>query len=260
MLRFIPLAGLYVLFAMSLMQVALSLLLLYRNSHKRYPAFCGYVYFATLKSLFLLAVACLAEPSLYPAFYYGLSFTSDLLALAVAWEVYRVVYGPTASLPACVPVRASQIVSVAFISAVLISGLFRASRGGTFTRAMVTVEGFLIWAAFFTFWGLLLYSKTLFMWWNPRISGIATGFILFLTINIAAVHVRGSGSLGATRIALLAGPVAYLASLGLWMHCHWRAEQVPTPATDEEFSRMSTMLAHAASMMILEDDTKLSEA
>lgn len=173
----------------------------------------------------------------------------DVLTLLVAYEIYMAVFGPRKALPKFVPERTGALAAMAFSGALALGVYVQAVTGGRLMRTLVTLEQIMTTATWAIFMVLLIYSLTLRIAWPRRIAGLAIGFILYLTIEIAAVFVRANTQ-GETAVAAgLVGQSAYLLALVWWSGCLWTKESVTVSITDKQVALMKHY--HRPSMELL---------
>ena len=145
------------------------------------------------------------------------------------------------------------MISVSLGVAITLGLLLTARNGGSLTRTMVTMEQVMnvaLWATFCTLW---IYSRSLGFTWRPRASGIAMGFILYLTISVICVYVRARFSLGAALIAKQVGMAADFLSLAWWLGVFWGEEKLPeediSVQVEETVARYSKTVEEAAQLL-----------
>lgn len=228
----IPLPALWI--ASMLIQLLLALRVC-RNEAIR-PIFKAYIYFEAMVAP-IAFVAFVFWPKAYPCTFVSSSVITSVLTLAVAFDVYRCVFGPRAALPPMVPERTAQLVAIALSGAVALAAFLPSVAGGTI-RSIFLIEQTLSAAAWAVFLILLIYSLSLRIAWPRDIAGLALGFVLYLTIDVLAVFTRARGSLDLALAAGMIARVAYLLALVWWTCIFWRREAVSLPATLEQVETM----------------------
>jgi hypothetical protein len=209
-------------------------------------------YFILFESIASPSVFVFYQSDLKMAYFYSFFATlviGDVLTLLVAYEIYMAVFGPRKALPRFVPERTGALVAMAFSGALALGIYVHAVTGGRLMRTMVTLEQILTTATWAIFMVLLIYSLTLRIAWPRRIAGLTMGFILYLTIDIAAVFVRAHSE-GETSVAAgMAGQSAYIFSLFWWVACLRHKESISAPIAAEQVALMA--IYHRQSMELL---------
>ncbi|HZD93516.1 MAG TPA: hypothetical protein VE133_04630, partial [Candidatus Sulfotelmatobacter sp.] len=77
-----------------------------------------------------------------------------------------------------------------------------------------------------------IYSRSLSMSWKPRLSGIATGFFIYLSVSVSAVFIRARWPLAAAAIAGRVGMCSYLVAVLVWVTVLWGPAPEEKPATE----------------------------
>jgi hypothetical protein len=87
-----------------------------------------------------------------------------------------------------------------------------------------------LWATFCTLW---IYSRSLGFTWRARASGIAVGFILYLTISVICIFIAARFSLGAALVAGQAEMAVDFLSLAWWLGVFWGEEKLEEKLAEE---------------------------
>ena len=219
---------------------------------KLYPIFTLYVWFVALESLCLLYIAFKFPAQIFGWAYFPASFFECLLMLAVVAESFLMTYGPAKYLPAGTWSRVWNLLVACCGSWLMIGGLLRATNGGMAARVMATAERMMI--------GLVLASMVVILWCSQRIgiswrshrAGIAFGFVLLLSGDVASAFVRGNAHSMSMKIAARElGLISSLAVLIYWTCCLWEKEKLPErrpEVIDRLRSQLNGMRANAGAL------------
>src|SRR5205823_5049433 len=133
--------------------------------------------------------------------YYGVTIVLNLIALAVALELYYKIFDPRIGLFAWGRRHVVIIISVSLVLAIITGSLFAARNGGSLTRTVATVNEIMTVALWATFGILWIYSRSLGFTLRPRVAGIAMGFILYQTVSVICIFIAARLSLSVALIA-----------------------------------------------------------
>ncbi|HZD92871.1 MAG TPA: hypothetical protein VE133_01370 [Candidatus Sulfotelmatobacter sp.] len=201
---------------------------------KRYPAMSVFVTWDAFGGAAVLLIASMGRPIFYFVAFYAVTFLGNVIAFAVALELYHNLFGPKIGLPAWVPRHVVTMISTSLGLAIMLGLLLAAKNGGSWTRTMVTMEQVMSVALWATFCVLLIYSRSLGFTWRPRPTGITAGFVLYLTVSVISVFIRARLSLGAALIAGQVGMAAYFLLLAWWLGIFWGEKKLPEATTPEQ--------------------------
>lgn len=219
-----------------------ALMILRGDGWKRYPAMSLFVTWEGLGSLTALIIACFETTTSYMAYFYtanGVILFADVIAFAVALELYYKVFDPRLGIAAWRPRHLVIIISVSLLVAITVGFLWTARNGGSLTRTMMTMQEVMNVALWVTFCSLVVYSRSLGFTWRPRPAGIATGFILYLTVTVVAIFVGARFSLGAAGIANQVAQAAEFLAAAWWLGVFWgEEEKLPKAAIFEQDEEM----------------------
>jgi hypothetical protein len=167
--------------------------------------------------------------------FYALTICGNILALLVAGEAGRKIFGPRLALPSWVPVRVvstgTWLLAVVFAANLTL----RVSHGGPWTHLMITMEQWTTGALFVVFAVIVFFRFNLdISREQKKATGISIGFVLYLSIAMAAVLVRASGSVLAGVIAAKVSAVSYFMVLGWWGYVLQLKERTAVKATPEQ--------------------------
>ncbi|HEY7405013.1 MAG TPA: hypothetical protein VIB39_15920 [Candidatus Angelobacter sp.] len=234
MFEVFPLFSRIMMISSTVLECCLALMLLRWDAWKRYPVMSVFVTWQALGGLAALLIARLGSPMTYFAAFYVINILGSIVAFAVAVELYFNVFDPRIGFAAWKQRHVVVIISVSLVVAITVGLLLAARNGGSLTRTMVTVEEVLSVALWATFCALLIYSRSVGFTWRPRPAGIATGFMLYLTVSAVSVLVRARFSLAAALIAGQVGMAAEFLSLAWWLGVFWGEERLPKAVTYEQ--------------------------
>lgn len=238
MLDMIPRLSVVLMVSITVLEYLLAIMLLRWNAWKRYPAMSIFVAWQAVGGSAALLIARFAPPMSYFVAYYVITILADFIAFAVALELYYKIFDPRIGLFVWRPRHVVIMIAASLGVAITLGLLWAAKNGGSLTRTMVTVEEIMNVALWATFCILLIYRRSLGFAWRPLPGGIALGFVLYLTILVISVFIRGRLSL---RAALIAGQVEMAAnflSLAWWLGLFWDEEKVPEATTPEQAEEM----------------------
>lgn len=219
-----------------------------RSNDTRHPVFAWYSYVYAAGSVCCFLVAATLPPIYYFYAYMAATISGDLLILFVALEVYSLAFGPATALPPMVPFKTRTMVGTAFSLAIAAGAALRVLWGGEAMRFLIKTEQVLSILAWAVFMILLTYSRMLRIAWPRKTAGIAFGFILCLSTNIAAVFFRALGGIQLVTITSRIGMLAYLAALIGWSFCFLEKEQTAV-ITREQCTLMKDGLAGSLELL-----------
>jgi len=211
----------------------LVIMLLRWDAWKRYPVMSAYL---TVQGVGGLAVLLFAYfGTLMPLFYifYGTCILSNLIAFAVALELYYKIFDPRIGLFAWGRRHVVIIILVSVAMAIMIGNLLAARNGGSLTRIAETISEVMNVALLATFSTLCLYSRSLGFTWSPRVRGIAMGFIFYLAASVICVFIAMRFSLSTAMIANQAGMAADFLAMAWWLGVFWGEERLEEKPAEE---------------------------
>jgi hypothetical protein len=225
-------------FAMAIAQTLLSALLIWRRLEHRYPSFCLFIYFASLKTWFLIAIPS-GWPWTYFWSYYAISVIACVLMAVAIGELYRKTFGVSwVRVPAWVPRNLAAWLAAAISSCAVLAIALKPLGANRYLVMMSGIHAALISALFISLVILALYSRYLGIGWRPWPQRIAIGFLIFLSVNGATLYMIGISSRETAALVRRTGMLAYFVSL-LWWGCTlWAKETVPEKATAEQVEEM----------------------
>lgn len=255
MLTFLSIPYLALFLAGTASQLAVIFLLWKHRAFSEYPLFSLCIAGQTAAG-FIAMMAWKVSPMAYLAIYYVATISSGILILLAAGEVCAKVFGPRIGVPQWAQTRLAIFAGMSVATAVSINVIWHPLNGGTWNRALNVAEQDLTTTAWAVFSILWVYSHRLGISWRPRLQGITLGFVLYLSINMAAILVRSRWPLAVMQYAAQIGIAAYLVSLLVWGKTFWAVEPAREPATDEMMEEFGAH--HCANMEALGKLTTLS--
>ncbi len=220
------------------LECLLAIMLLRWDAWKRYPVTSVYLTEQAIGGLAALLIARFGAPISYFIVYYVVTILANLIAFAVALELYYKICDPRIGLFAWGRRHVVIIMSVSLAVAITLGLLFAARNGGSLTRTMATMNEVMSVALWATFCTLFIYSRSLGFTWRPRAAGIAMGFILYLTVSVICIFIAARLSLGAALIANQVEITADFLSLAWWLGVFWGAEKLPKAAIPEQVNEL----------------------
>ena len=209
-------------------------MLLRWDAWKRYPVMSIYLTWQAVGGAASLLIACFGAAMPYFFTYYVVTILVNLIAFAVALELYYKIFDPRIGLFAWGRRHVVIIISVSLAMAIMLGLLFAARNGGSLTRTMATMNEVMNVALWATFCALWIYSRLLGFTWRPRVKGIAMGFILYLTVSVICIFISARFSLSVALIANQVEMAAEFLSMAWWLGVFWGEEKLPEEATSEQ--------------------------
>jgi hypothetical protein len=238
MLDLMPRLSLVLMISIMLLEYLLAIRILRSDAWKRYPVMSVFVAWQAIGGSAALLIAGFAPPMAYFLAYYAITLLADVLAFAVALELYYKVYDPRIGLSVWRPRHVVIMIAISLGMAIMVGLLLTAKNGGSWTRTMVTMEEIMNVALWATFCILLIYWRSLGFTWRPLPGGIALGFLLYLTVSVISVFIRGRLSLGAALIAGQVEMAANFLSLAWWLGVFRAEDKVPEATTPEQVEKI----------------------
>jgi hypothetical protein len=213
-------------------------MLLRWDAWKRYPVMSVYLTWQGVGGLAGLLIGCFGAAMPYFFVNNAVIILLNLIAFAVALELYYKICDPKIGLFAWGRRHVVIIISVSVAMAIMIGSLFAARNGGSLTRTVMTLEEVMKVALWATFCILCIYSRSLGFTWRPRLAGIAMGFILYLTVSVICIFVAARFSLSTALIANQVDMAAEFLSVAWWLGVFWGEEKLPQAARSAQVVEM----------------------
>ena len=230
----IPLYSRIMFTGIVVLECLLALMLLRWDAWKRYPVMSAYLTWEAVGGAACLLIAYYGAAMSYFYAYYAVTIGANLIAFAVALELYYKIFDPRFGLFAWGRRHVAIIMSVSLAMAIMIGSLLAARNGGSLNRTVVTVEEVLkvaLWATFCTLW---IYSRALGFTWRPRVAGIAMGFIFYLTASVICLFISMRFSPSVALIANQVDMAAEFLLVAWWFGVFWGEEKLPEAAVPEQ--------------------------
>jgi hypothetical protein len=223
----IPLYSRIMYIGITAIECFLAIMILRWDAWKRYPVMSAYLTWQGAGGLAGFLLACFG--TIMPFYYtnYGVIVVLNLIAFAVALELYYKICDPKIGLFAWGRRHVAIIITVSVAMAITFGSLLAARNGGSLHRTVVTVQEVLkvaLWATFCTLW---IYSRALGFIWRPRVAGIAKGFIFYLTASVICLFVSMRFSLSTAMIANQVDMAAEFLTMAWWLGVFWGEEKFP---------------------------------
>jgi len=234
MFNSLPLYSRIVIIFITFLECFLAIMLLRWDAWKRYPVMSVYLTGQGVGGAACLLIAYFGAAMPYFFTYYVVTLLANLIAFAVALELYYKIFDPRIGLSAWRPRHVVIMISASLGVAIAFGLLLAARNGGSLSRTMATVNEVMsvaLWATFCTLW---IYSRSLGFTWRPRAAGIAVGFILYLTVSVICIFISARLSLSVALIANQVEMAADFLSLAWWLGVFWGEEKLPEEAISEQ--------------------------
>lgn len=234
----IPLYSRIMFIGITALECFLAIMLLRWDAWKRYPVMSAYLTWQAVGGLAGLLIGCFGAA--IPFFYtsYGVTILLNLIAFAVALELYYKICDPKIGFFAWGRRHVVIIISVSVAMAIMLGSLFAARNGGSLTRTVMTLEEVIkvaLWATFCTLW---IYSRAVGFTWRPRVAGIARGFIFYLTASVICLFISMRFSLSTAMIANQVDMAAEFLSVAWWLGVFWGEEKLQEKAISAQVVEM----------------------
>ena len=226
----IPLYSRILFIAIPVFQCLLAIMLLRWDAWKRFPIMSVYLTWHAIGGLAVLLIGCFGAAMPYFYTYYVITIVANLLAFAVALELYYKIFDPRIGLFAWGRRHVVIIMSVSLAVAIMIGRLFAARNGGFLTRTVATADEIMSVAMWATFFIILIYSRSLGFNWRPRVAGIAMGFLLYRAVAVICIFLAARLPLSAALITNQVAMAAEFLSVAWWLGVFWGEEKLPEPA------------------------------
>jgi len=236
----IPLYSRIMFTSITVLECLLALMLLRWDAWKRYPVMSAYLTWEAVGGAACLLIAYFGAAMPYFYTYYGVTIVANLIAFAVALELYYKIFDPRIGFFAWGRRHVVIILSVSLAMAIMIGSLFAARNGGSLTRTLATVDEIMSVALWATFFIMLIYLRSLGFTWRPRVAGIAIGFIAYRTVALTCLFVAVRFSLGAALIANQVDMAANFLLVAWWLGVFWGEEKLSDAVISPQVTVMPT--------------------
>jgi len=236
----IPLYSRIMFTGITALECVLALMLLRWDAWKRYPVMSVYLTWQAVGTAASLLIAYFGAAMPYFYTYYVVTIVANLIAFAVALELYYKIFDPRIGFFAWGRRHVVIIMLVSLAVAIMIGSLFAARNGGSLTRTLATVDEVMSAALWATFFIILIYSRSLGFTWRPRVAGIAIGFIVYRTVALTCLFVAVRFSLGAALIANQVDMAANFLLVAWWLGVFWGEEKPSDAVISAQVTEMPT--------------------
>ena len=234
----IPLYSRIMFTGITVLECLLALTLLRWDAWKRYPVMSLYLTWQAVGAAASLLIAYFGAAMPYFYTYYVVTIVANLIAFAVALELYYKIFDPRIGFFAWGRRHVVIIMLVSLAVAIMIGSLFAARNGGSLTRSLATVDEVMSVALWATFFIILIYSRSLGFTWRPRVAGIAIGFIVYRTVALICLFIAVRFSLGSALIANQVEMAANFLLVAWWLGVFWGEEKFPEKAISAQVVEM----------------------
>ncbi len=232
----------------ALLQCAVLVAALRSKLFRSLPNFVLFVGFAALQTIFLILVSQYASYGVYfYGFYAGISIESVLLVLVIH-EFFKTVFEPRKTLPSgAIAKLVATIIGVLVIA--VASALWKpvTSHFESIVSFLRTCHRTAEFTVCCSLWAVVLYARALGIPWRSRVADIASGFLVYLTVQSVTTTAMGFvGQPWGTRLSEI-GSLSYLAALVIWIAAFRRQEhslELPSP---NELLTLKTLWAKVSS-------------
>jgi hypothetical protein len=234
----LPLYSRIMFIGIAALECFLAIMLLRWDAWKRYPAMSVYLTWQAAGTLAALLLARFGPLMSYWYTYFVVMTVVNLLAFGVALELYYKTCDPRIGLFAWGRRHVAIIISVSVAVAIIIGRLFAARNGGLLIRRIMTMDEVMFVALWATFCILGIYSRSLGFTWRPRMSGIAMGFIIYLTVSVICHFIAARSSLTVGLIGNQVAMAAEFLTMAWWLGVFWGEEKLPAKAISAQVEEM----------------------
>ncbi|MBI2678173.1 MAG: hypothetical protein HYX28_05285 [Candidatus Koribacter versatilis] len=208
------------------LQAGIAFAVLYRRLYRELPIFSSYTLFLIIRSVILLGLDRGSFAFFYT--YWAGEVLSWALGLAVIQEVMQRLFAPYSSV--------ERLIAVLFrwgaVLLIAIAGFVAyAAPGPETTRLMlglVVLERSVRIVQVGLLSLLFVCAGFLRLRWAHSIFGIALGFAVFCSVELAAITVRTQGGMPVHPLFAILKPAAFVVALGVWLF--YLATPEPSPA------------------------------
>lgn len=233
----IPLFTRIMFIAVTALECFLAIMLLRWDAWKRYPVMSAYLTVQGVGGAACLFVARFGAAMPYVYTYFTVTFLLNLIAFAVALELYYKIFDPRIGLFAWGRRHVVIIMLASLAMAITFGSLFAGKNGGSLTRTLETVVEVMSVALWATFCALCLYSRSLGFIWRPRVAGIAMGFILYLTATVICIFIAMRFSFSTGMIANQIAAAAEFLAMAWWLGVFWGEEKLSEAPISEQVEK-----------------------
>jgi hypothetical protein len=198
-----------------------------------------------LRSLLLFYIAHDA-PALYRPASWGTDLPQQLLLVAVAVEVFHIIFRPYETLPKGTLARfLKATLAVVIIAVVFAIGYPGAQATGwlTYARAVDQATSWVLCAAFAF---IALFSTYFGIPWRHRLYGIGIGFLFYLSVHVAVTTVIAQYRVPPHSAIWLLDMLAFLFANVVWAYYFSAAEAPRSVPTLEQLNKLSLILSRFA--------------
>jgi hypothetical protein len=234
----IPLYSRIMFTGITVLECFLAIMLLRWDAWRRYPVMSIYLTGQAVGGAVCLLIAFFGAAMPYFYAYFAVTILLNLIAFAVALELYYKIFDPRIGLFAWERRHMVIIISVSLAMAIMLGRLFAARNGGSLTKTMMTMNEVMNVALWATFSALWIYARSLGFTCRPRVKGIAMGFILYLTVSVICIFISARFSLSVALIANQVAMAAEFLTMAWWLGVFWGEEKLPEASKSAQVAEM----------------------
>lgn len=212
-----------------------------RDFFRNWPVFSFYLFYMAAQTVVSFAVYRMASRGTYALVYYSVDFIEAILINLVVLEILVKVLDAFESLPGRTVARFCFWTVLGISTAVGLSVLLPHSVKANYDVFM-TIERTIFLADAALLWVLLFQSKALGITWKSSPAEIATGFIVYLTVQSTTRFVMAFHRVGPlVTISTEVGQVAYLAALVGWIWTILHRDPLPAHPSPESLAKLQEL-------------------
>jgi hypothetical protein len=210
-----------------------------REFFRHWRVFGYYLFYMAGASIFTLVIERLGSRSAFIWTYSVVDFIEAILLNLVLLEILVKVLDPFESLPGRTVARFCFWAVLGISTAVALSVMMPSGHKETYIEVPLTIERTIFLADASLLWILLVQSKSLGITWKSSVAEIATGFVLYLTVQATTRFVVSiyQGQL-LRSISSEVGQSAYLIALLSWIWTITHRDPLAVPLSSEAVARM----------------------
>jgi len=220
-------------------------LLVGRRGYREYPAFTAFIVFCVIHSLVLFYLSNYAPGYYLPV--YWLTYVPELVILAsLVQEMFYVLFHPYETLPANTLRHFLGAILAVAILILTLTAIFPGAQPKTWLTVARATDQAVTWLLCVIFTLIVLFAKYFGIPWRHRLQGIASGFLIFLSVDIFVTTIVTQLHLPPYSAVWSLGMFAFLAACCTWAY-YFAAEDVArTVPSLEELRKAQLALQRVA--------------
>lgn len=210
-----------------------------REFFRHWKVFSYYLFYMAGASIFTLAIVRFGSRGAFIWTYSVVDFIEAILLNLVLLEILVKVLDPFESLPGRTVARFCFWAVLGISTAVALSVMMPSGHKESYIEVPLTIERTIFLADASLLWILLVQSKSLGITWKSSVAEIASGFVLYLTVQATTRFVVSMyQSLALRSIASEVGQAAYLIALLSWIWTITHRDPVAVALSSEAVARI----------------------